>query len=165
MASAPNHGFEWDAASRAAPLTRPVEAVGQVDLAQEGMRSIIDASSADFRTNHVLGGYSLVRPCDTRCHDQTTSRHPGSWALLIRLAKSENKSEPMARRLLDKLGGRLAILRKHDFASRISFGEVESVGTSEREMENSSLRNDAVFPPNLSVSPKEAKSHNPFKSV
>ena len=29
------------------------------------------------------------------------------------------------------------------------FGEVESAGTSEREMESSSLRNDAVFPPVL----------------
>jgi hypothetical protein len=32
-----------------------------------------------------------------------------------------------------------------------SFGEVESAGISERKMENSSLRNDAVFPPALGI--------------
>ena len=35
------------------------------------------------------------------------------------------------------------------FASGIILGEAESTSTSERDMENSFLRNDAVFPPAL----------------
>jgi hypothetical protein len=42
-----------------------------------------------------------------------------------------------------------------------TFGEVERAGTSERKMENSFLRNDAVFPPALGIEKRRKTSTSP----
>jgi transglutaminase-like putative cysteine protease len=41
----------------------------------------------DFVHQHIVFGYEHARPTKT-AWEQTTSQHPGSWALLILLAKS-----------------------------------------------------------------------------